>query len=80
MEIFIRKRDNSADDLTQKARAENPSTSHPNPTSKDSADLTDKTLKCVILLAADCFNLLLVFPEDEETHSLSVGVDLLLRM
>jgi hypothetical protein len=68
-EICIRKGDNTADYLTQKPRAENPSTSHPNPTSTDSADLTDKTLKCVILLAADCLNLLLVFPEDEDTHA-----------
>jgi hypothetical protein len=39
-----------------------------------------KPLKRVILLAADRLNLLLVFPEDEDINSLSVGVDLLLFM
>jgi len=43
MEICFRKRINSADDLSQKPRAENPSTSHPNPISTHSDDLTDKT-------------------------------------
>jgi hypothetical protein len=43
MEICIKKQDNTADDLTQKPRAENLSTSHPNPTSTDPEDLTDKT-------------------------------------
>jgi len=43
METCFRKRVNSADDLTQNPRAENPSTSHPNPISTHSDDLTDKT-------------------------------------
>jgi hypothetical protein len=41
--ICIRKQDNAADALAQKPRAENLSTSHPNPTSTDSEDLADKT-------------------------------------
>jgi len=42
-ENCVTKQDNSADDLTQKPRGENISTSHPNPTITDSPDLTDKT-------------------------------------
>ena len=81
MEICIRKQDNSADELTQKLRAENPSTSNPNPTSTDSEDLTDKTPQVLYSTCCRLLEFVVGLPRRRRhIHSRSVGVDLLLRM